>query len=491
MSVIPGKTSAGLVAHCQMAKADKWGYAWALEGQILTSASQISSYPTDYCSNLPAYQDACLRLWKGQRVADCAGLIRSYLWWDGGKITPGPGEVGSAGFREAASQKGTIERVDGSYTFPDTPGLMVGHPGHIAVYIGNGKVIEAKGTNSGVVESVLTKTDNPRHFTWWAFCPWIAYTDMPSATDLANDSYAQTTTDDPLLDDEVVTPKTWTSYATGEYGAKATMYLERVRNLGVQTRRQEQLEQAKAKAEFFGEQQPIVNDADYTAHIEKWETILNSTPNAGLLSARDTTVTGQTTPYPPRDVGMTRVSYLTMLQDSLGGDKAIFQNSAYASIENHAILKDLYVPSLYDSADPWSGWARKDVLLYLYCLYQELDGHQALRGTPYAKLSVSCCRWNELKKPVSTRQTEHYVGVAADVYLPKNSAGVIMIDSKTVADILHTMGVPYIGIGADYVHFDLAGDEEHIWSIGGFPLYQPLTVDLNKTKSMTIPKEFR
>ena len=41
----------------------------------------------------------------------------------------------------------------------------------VGVYIGNGKVIEAKGHKWGVVESKLKDRD----FTDWGYCPWIDY----------------------------------------------------------------------------------------------------------------------------------------------------------------------------------------------------------------------------------------------------------------------------------------------------------------------------
>lgn len=54
---------------------------------------------------------------------------------------------------------------------PDVAGILVFMNGHIGVYIGNGKVIEAKGHRYGVVET----TFRGRGWTHWGYCPWITY----------------------------------------------------------------------------------------------------------------------------------------------------------------------------------------------------------------------------------------------------------------------------------------------------------------------------
>ena len=51
------------------------------------------------------------------------------------------------------------------------PGLAVWCDGHIGVYVGNGEVIEARGTSSGVVKTKLAE----RHFTHWLQVPYINY----------------------------------------------------------------------------------------------------------------------------------------------------------------------------------------------------------------------------------------------------------------------------------------------------------------------------
>ena len=63
------------------------------------------------------------------------------------------------------SEKGTLE------TMPDIPGVLVFMPGHVGIYIGNGKVIEARGHAYGVVETNLIG----RGWKEWGKLDWIEY----------------------------------------------------------------------------------------------------------------------------------------------------------------------------------------------------------------------------------------------------------------------------------------------------------------------------
>jgi hypothetical protein len=56
-------------------------------------------------------------------------------------------------------------------TMPEMPGILVFKSGHVGVYVGNKKVIEARGFSYGVVETDL----NSRGWTHWGKCPWINY----------------------------------------------------------------------------------------------------------------------------------------------------------------------------------------------------------------------------------------------------------------------------------------------------------------------------
>lgn len=63
------------------------------------------------------------------------------------------------------SERGTLE------TMSDVPGVLVFMPGHVGIYIGNGKVIEARGHAYGVVETNLIG----RGWKEWGKLDWIEY----------------------------------------------------------------------------------------------------------------------------------------------------------------------------------------------------------------------------------------------------------------------------------------------------------------------------
>ena len=56
-------------------------------------------------------------------------------------------------------------------TIPETPGLGVWHEGHVGIYIGNGYVIQASGTEAGVIKTQLEGST----FTNWFEIPGITY----------------------------------------------------------------------------------------------------------------------------------------------------------------------------------------------------------------------------------------------------------------------------------------------------------------------------
>ena len=108
----------------------------------------------------------------GKRVHDCVGLIKGYLWSDSATSKPiynASQDVSANGMRSKCSEKGAIG------TMPDIPGVLVFMPGHVGVYIGGGKVVEARGHEYGVVCTELSK----RPWKHWGKCPWINYSSAP------------------------------------------------------------------------------------------------------------------------------------------------------------------------------------------------------------------------------------------------------------------------------------------------------------------------
>ena len=74
-------------------------------------------------------------------------------------------DIGADAMYENASEKGTID------TIPEIPGLAVWHAGHIGIYIGNGQVIHASGTMTGVIQTPIESSG----WTHWLKIPYINY----------------------------------------------------------------------------------------------------------------------------------------------------------------------------------------------------------------------------------------------------------------------------------------------------------------------------
>lgn len=105
----------------------------------------------------------------GQKVHDCGGLAEGYLM---GKTPDSDIEYDrkydytANGLYAACKEKGDIR------TMPDIAGLCVFYSGHMGIYVGDGKVVEARGHRYGVV---ITKLDS-RPWKYWGKHPDIDYT---------------------------------------------------------------------------------------------------------------------------------------------------------------------------------------------------------------------------------------------------------------------------------------------------------------------------
>ena len=113
--------------------------------------------------------------------ADCVGLIKGFFWTNGGhNVLEAIGN--DKNFPNMYTGNGMPDRSANGIlswcknegckngkiaTMPDVAGLIVHKKGHVGVYVGNGKVVEARGFAYGIVETNL----KDRGWTSWSYLP--------------------------------------------------------------------------------------------------------------------------------------------------------------------------------------------------------------------------------------------------------------------------------------------------------------------------------
>lgn len=179
------KTNTGLVeyAKAQLGKP----YWWGTFGQV-ASAGLLVQKRTQYPDRYDSYGDECKKQY-GQKVHDCVGLIKGYLWCDTPDSEPiykAAQDVAVSGLFMVCPENGSID------TMPDLPGVCVfmRDMSHVGVYIGDGYVVEATGHARGVVKSKLAG----RGWALWGKPRWISYTDAATPAQPAQTTTPTTTT---------------------------------------------------------------------------------------------------------------------------------------------------------------------------------------------------------------------------------------------------------------------------------------------------------
>lgn len=149
-----------LIALFRRALDERWGYIWDGRGQIWTQEMQ------DKATREMTVQYG--QRWVGRRVADCSGL---FVWaYDqlGLDIYHGSNTIFAKHTSATGMLYGEVEILPGTAVFQAKEGRRT----HIGLYVGGGKVIEAHGTRSGVIESDLSDWDE------WGTLSAVDYSDV-------------------------------------------------------------------------------------------------------------------------------------------------------------------------------------------------------------------------------------------------------------------------------------------------------------------------
>ena len=147
-----------LIGKFQYALDNDWGYIWSQAGDKWTQKKQDAATR----EQTKKYGQK----WVGHYVADCSGLFSWAFKQLGGYMYHGSDTM----YRKYTTHAGELKegrRTDGGELLPGTA-VFVWKPadqkyGHVGLYIGDGWVIEAASTQSGVIK---TKASNKKWTHW-------------------------------------------------------------------------------------------------------------------------------------------------------------------------------------------------------------------------------------------------------------------------------------------------------------------------------------
>ena len=165
-----------LIAKFQYALDNKFGYTYGKTHERWTAEKQ-AEYKKEYESDPTKYADRKNSAenggkWIGHYVTDCSGLFAWAFKQLGGEMYHGSNTM----YNSWCIAKGTLKngkRTDGKELKPGTAVFTgdTNRHGHVGLYVGNGIVIEAQGTNAGVTTTKITNSK----WTYWGELKGVNY----------------------------------------------------------------------------------------------------------------------------------------------------------------------------------------------------------------------------------------------------------------------------------------------------------------------------
>lgn len=161
-----------LIREFQTALDDHWGYIYGIKHAMWSQARQ-DAYVKAY-SDDPDRELSCElgSKWIGHWVTDCSGLFAWSFEQLGGKIAHGSNSIWN-NYCSAKGQMKSGKRTDGKALLPGTAVFTSSgnKHNHIGLYVGDGWVIEAKGTKAGVIRTAVSD----KKWTHWGELKDVIY----------------------------------------------------------------------------------------------------------------------------------------------------------------------------------------------------------------------------------------------------------------------------------------------------------------------------
>ena len=144
-----------LIGKFRQALSEHWGYIWGTAGETWTAAKQKELEKTKDKDRAQGREYGSK--WIGRKVADCSGLFSWAFKQLGGYMYHGSDTM----YRKYCTGKGELKkgkRTDYGTLKPGTAVFVWNGKkySHVGLFIGNGTVIEAMGTISGVTTTKVT-----------------------------------------------------------------------------------------------------------------------------------------------------------------------------------------------------------------------------------------------------------------------------------------------------------------------------------------------